>query len=266
VPRRYWPSLWRAYCAVRPLLLAVRGIWYGGSRVMCPCCGGSFRRFLPYGVMAPYEPGPTVRPEALCPGCDALERHRLLWLYLDHHSDLLSTGVSVLHFAPEYRLAKNLRSLRNLEYLSADLGSPLAEEHFDITGIPYPNDRFDLVICSNVLEHIEDDTAAMEEMYRVLKPGGRAIVQVPLDVRREVTFEDPSVVLPQERKRLFHQDDHVRIYGRDFEARLAATGFRVRPEHYLESFDAQAVKRFGLGGLTGHGQDIYLCTKGQGAG
>ncbi len=117
-------------------------------------------------------------------------------------------------------------------------------EHFDIAEIPHPEDSFDLVLCSHVLEHVADDRAALRELHRVLGPGGSAIVLVPLDTSLPETNEDPAVVGPDEREQVFGQHDHVRQYGLDFAGRLEDAGFRIAIDRYVRTLDDEEIARF----------------------
>src|SRR4051794_27384302 len=168
------------------------------------------------------------RPDAICPRCGAQERPRALWLYVERRPDLLPRPQRLLHFAPELIFRRRFEQAPGLEYLTADLDSPDAMVHFDITSIPYPDDSFDAIVCSHVLEHVEDDRAAMRELLRVLRPDGFAILLVPLDLSRDETYEDAAVTAPEARAREFWQHDHVRLYGRDFRRRLEEEGFHVQ--------------------------------------
>lgn len=217
----------------------------------CPCCNNWFNKFLPFGGKH------RVRPNARCPVCGSLERHRLLWSYCKTNTNLFSDKLKVLHFAPEYIIQKELKSMPNIDYISADLNSDLAMVKMDITNISFEENAFDVILCNHVLEHILDDGLAMRELYRVLKPGGWAILQVPIDNSRENTFEDPAVVTPEERQRVFGQYDHVRIYGLDYEKRLRAAGFHVKVDDYVKTIGADEIKKHALM----EGENIYLCTK-----
>jgi SAM-dependent methyltransferase len=132
----------------------------------------------------------------------------------------------MLHISPEEGLEENFRRISSLTYVTADLNLAPMMVKIDITGIPFLDHSFDILYCSHVLEHIQNDRKAMDELNRVLKPGGHAIVQVPIADGK--TFEDPSVTNPAERKQLFGQSDHVRRYGWDFKDRLEESGFSVR--------------------------------------
>ena len=158
--------------------------------------------------------------------------------------------------APEYIIQKFLRSIPNLDYISADLNSSLAMVKMDITNISCKDNSFDVILCYHVLEHIIDDRKAMRELFRVLKPGGWAILQSPMDLKRNKTFEDSHVVLPQDRERIFGQSDHVRIYGRDYKDRLEKAGFTVKVDSYVKELGVDMIKKYCLGK-----EDIYFCTK-----
>lgn len=178
-----------------------------------------------------YIVGAGYRDADHCPVCKSSYRTRLVKLYLDEKTDL-SKEMSVLHIAPEEQLAYILKHKKNIEYVSGDL-SPERYSHLaparkiDVTSIGYNSDFFDLIICNHVLEHIPDDLKAMEELYRVLKPGGKAILQVPVSLKLDHTYEDPSIVAERDRLKYFGQKDHVRIYGQDYYKRLSEAGFRV---------------------------------------
>jgi SAM-dependent methyltransferase len=201
-------------------------VLYRGNKVACPVCDGHFSKFLPYGYR-------QIRNNALCPKCLSLERHRLLWLYLKNRTDFFNASLKVLHVAPEQCFYKRFRTLRNLEYVTADLESPLAAVKLDIQAMPFKDHEFDVVICNHVLEHVPDDRKAMREIFRILKSDGYAILQVPTDYSREDTYEDSSITEPGEREKHFRQKDHYRLYGRDYLDRLKEAGFVIRDENYL---------------------------------
>ena len=172
---------------VSPLM----SIFLRGTRFTDPIDGKSYRKFLPYG----YE---KQRKNALAPGTLSLERHRLLWLYLKSETDFFTASKKVLHLAPEQCFLKRFRNLENLEYLTADLYSPIVDVKADICDLPFEENSFDVIFCNHVLEHIEDDKKAMSELYRVLKPGGMGIFQIPQDLTKENTYEDFSITTPEE--------------------------------------------------------------------
>jgi SAM-dependent methyltransferase len=208
------------------------------NNVACPCCGQAAAQFLPFGQ--------PPRPGARCPHCGCLERHRMMWHYLQEHTEFFQSFLRVLHFAPEPFFRQAFQELPNLDYLSADLSMRSAAIRMDITAIPLDDACMDVVLCSHVLEHIEDDRLAMREIFRVLKPGGWAILLVPIDHRRRETFEDRRVVTPEDRLKVFGQRDHVRIYGQDYADRLAEAGFNVQAIDYVAKLGTTAAEHFGL--------------------
>ena len=228
-------------------LRRLRLVIYRGDRVECPCCGGRFSRFMP---------GLSHRATRVCPRCGAQERHRALWLYMRERTDLLGRNISILHWAPEYALQRSLSELPNAAYVSADLGGDEAMQHMDITDVPFKDDAFDLIVCVHVLEHVGDDRGALREMLRVLRPGGIALVLVPI-VLEQPTLEDPAIATPEQRKLHYWQEDHVRLYGGDFRDRLAEAGFKVTVDGWIRTLDQATLDRYGLFPL----EDIYVCAK-----
>lgn len=229
------PVLIRLSYAARPLL----ALWLKGSRYTDPIDGRQFRTFLPYGYEKPRE-------NVLSPSTLSLERHRLLWLYLQNETDFFSKPARLLHFAPEQAFHRRFRQLSHLEYVTTDLNSPLAEVRADICDLPFASDSFDIILCNHVLEHIPDHHKALSELYRVLRPGGWGIFQVPQDLKRETTFEDPTITDPEQRRRIFGQYDHVRVYGRDYFDLLRQTGFDVEAVDYTVRFTPEMVDRYRL--------------------
>ena len=220
---------------------------YGYSR-FCPCCNAHLRRFKPFGLVP--------RPEASCPVCGSLERHRLIYLYMTQKTNLFDgQPKKILHVAPEAQLTALFQKENYLDYLSADLSSPHAMVKMDITEIQYPDESFDVIYCSHVLEHVPDDVKAMREFCRILKTGGWAVLQVPITA--EQTFEDPSVTSPEERERLYGQHDHVRRYGPDYADRLVEAGFSVTVDRFTQTLSETEVRRFGLRA----DESVYVCRK-----
>lgn len=234
---------------IQEMYLRLQATFYKGNKVICPCCNGHFRKFLPFGV--------ERRPNARCPRCGSLERHRSTWLYLKNRTNLFYDNLKVLHFAPEPVFEKIFKSMPNLDYVSADLDPTLAMVKMNIMNIPYEEDSFDVILCSHVLEHVMDDQKAIRGLFRVLKAGGWAIIRVPIDLKRDKTFEDSSVISPEERKRLFGDPDHVRIYGRDYKDRLEKAGFEVRMDRYVRNLGTEMIKRHGLM----KDECTFVCTK-----
>jgi SAM-dependent methyltransferase len=238
----------RQQLAARLLFFHARSLFFRGDAVHCPCCGGSYSRFLAVGSPA---------RAAACPRCNSLERQRLLYVYLLERTNLFEDRLRVLHLAPEDCLQPRLARQANLDYLSADLAAGSAMAAVDITSTAFADDAFDVILCSHVLEHVADDRRAMRELYRVLRPGGWAILQVPLDASRETTFEDATVTAAADRQRLFGQWDHVRVYGRDYPARLREAGFRVAAVPFAAELPADRVRLCGLDPR----EDIFHCSK-----
>jgi len=220
---------------VRPII----SYYLKGTTYTDPIDGNSFRKFLPYGYG-------EQRLNALSPSTLSLERHRLLWLYLKNETDFFSTTKKVLHIAPEQCFLKLFRNQKNLEYTTADLYSPIADVKADICDLPFEEDSFDVVFCNHVLEHIEDDQKAMSELYRVLKPGGMGIFQIPQDLRLDKTYEDFSITSKEDRKKHFGQYDHVRVYGKDYFDRLRKVGFNVEEVNYASKIDEDLITKYCL--------------------
>ncbi|HOA10599.1 MAG TPA: class I SAM-dependent methyltransferase [Tenuifilaceae bacterium] len=231
-------------------VLRVVGIFYRGNRYEDPISGKTYRKLLPYGRN-------VVRPNALAPHSMSLERHRLIWLYLRERTDFFTAPHSLLHIAPEYCFLKPFRKLGNIEYVTADLISPWADVKLDVQAMPFPSSQFDVVICNHVLEHVQSDIKAMGEIYRVLKPGGFAILQVPIDISREKTLEDPSINTPELREQYYLQRDHQRLYGRDYADRLRSVGFRVDENHFVDELPLNLVERYALP----VGEVLFICNK-----
>ena len=210
-----------------------------GNTYTDPIDGKSYRRFLPYGYA-------KVRENVLAPGTLSLERHRLFWLYLKNETTFFSDPLRVLHFAPEQAFVQKFKKQKNLTYTTTDLNSPIADVKADICDLPFKDNSFDFIICNHVLEHIPDDTKAMQELYRVLAPSGTAIVQVPYDAKREITFEDNTITDQRERTRIFGQYDHLRVYGMDYFKKLSSIGFKVNALDYTSGMTSDDIERYRL--------------------
>lgn len=244
VPR---PWLIKISYWVRPLL----AFYLRGKKYQDPIDGRTFRRFLSYGYG-------KKRTNVLAPSTLSLERHRLLWLYLTRETDFFSRPLKVLHVAPEQAFYSRFKKQSNLTYTTTDLNSPLADVKADLCALPFSDNSFDVIFCNHVLEHIPDDTQAMKELYRVMKPGGWGIFQVPMENDREITFEDNSITDPKERTRIFGQYDHVRIYGKDYSQKLKKVGFQVEMIPYAKRFTAEEIECYRIV----FDELIPLCTKG----
>ena len=221
------------------LITPILRIIFQGKKYTDPIDDSNYSKFLSYGYK-------TVRKNALCPGTLSLERHRLLWLYLDKETDFLNSNLKVLHVAPEQVFYKKFKKLKNWEYFTFDLNSPIADIKGDLISTNFKNEYFDLIICNHVLEHIEDDKSALDEMYRILKYNGISILQVPINVKRENTFEDLSIKAKIQREKYFGQYDHVREYGLDFKDRVEQAGFKVEMINYSKKISQDLVIKYGL--------------------
>lgn len=196
------------------------------SQRECPICNNISPSMLNFG-------NPT-RTNAQCSKCYSLERHRLMWLYLMNEKNILETKYDILHIAPEYCIQNKLSKLSNIKYVSIDLFAKNVSMNMDITDLKFENNTFDVIICNHVLEHVEDDRTAMSELYRVLKPGGFAILMVPVS-NKNTTYENPEAKTKEDRLKFFGQHDHVRIYGRDYTTRLENIGFKVETNNYIHT-------------------------------
>ncbi|MBN2668731.1 MAG: methyltransferase domain-containing protein [Bacteroidales bacterium] len=215
-------------------------LFYRGNKQYCPICEGHFRKFLPYGYTD------TNSENRLCPSCLSLERHRQIWKYLENETNIFTQPTKLLHIAPEQSFYQKFKKIKTLDYYTGDLESPLAKYHFDIHQIPFDDNSFDVVMCNHVLEHVSDEFKASSEIYRVLKPGGWAILQVPINPTFETTYEDASITNPKEREKHFGQYDHVRWHGLDYPKRLEKSGFKVESLDYTNTFSATEIERMRL--------------------
>ena len=243
IPRPYLIKM--SYLA-RPVL----SVLLKGDTYIDPIDGKGFKRFLPYG----YE---KQRPNVLSPSTLSLERHRLLWLYLQKETTFFEKELKVLHMAPEQCFLSIFKKMKNLDYTTADLYSPIVDVKADILDLPFEDELFDFVLCNHVLEHIEDDAKAMSELFRVLKPGGIGIFQIPQDLSLEQTYEDSNITSPEERAAHFGQYDHVRIYGKDYFDRLRKVGFKVNEIDYSAQLSPDLVEKYCLA----KGEILPVCTK-----
>ena len=224
--------------AVKKLFYGIRGVLYKGDKVICPCCGGHFKKFLSFGK------GEELRKNAICPKCNSLERHRLIWIFLKNKTNLFSDNLKVLHFAPEYVFQTKMKSMPNLDYLSADIEHPSAMIKVDITNIPFKDNIFDVILCNYVLQEVPNDKKAMKELYRVLKKQGWAILQSFINHNQIKTDET------------FKTGNAIRRYGNDYKDKLENAGFKVRVFNYSEKLE-QTMKKYGLPKQ----EKIYFCTK-----
>ncbi|MEN2283630.1 class I SAM-dependent methyltransferase [Algoriphagus sp. SE2] len=234
---------------VSPLALRFLALFNKGNNVYCPVCDHSYKKFLPYGRIA--------RENALCPNCLALERHRLMWLFLKGKTDFFTSKLKVLHIAPEHCFIDRFEAISNLEYITADLESPLAKVKMDVHKIPFEENTFDVVFCNHVMEHVEDDLVACAEINRVLKNDGWGIIQSPV-YDLDKTLEDKTIKDPAERERVFGQRDHVRKYGNDYAARLRKSGIKIEANQFVKELSTEDIKKYSLP----EKEVIFVCRKG----
>ncbi len=234
IPR---PWLIKVSYLVRPII----AFSLKGNAYTDPIDGKSFRKFLSYGYG-------KQRKNALSPSTLSLERHRLMWLFLKDETNFFTSTqkLKTLHIAPEQCFLDIFRKQKNLEYITSDLESPIADVKADICNLPFDDNSFDVIFCNHVLEHISDDTKAMQELYRVMKKGGFGIFQIPQDLSRAATFEDNAITDKKERAKIFGQYDHVRIYGRDYFDKLRTIGFIVDEIDYTKKIAPEKLERFCL--------------------
>ena len=228
---------------VKEALAKVRSAIYRGHRVECSCCGREFGLFL----FSPYQ-------AALCPNCLSFERYRLLCRWLQDETDFGTREIEVLDIAPIWAFQEFCRRFNNVKYLSIDLVSPMAMRHMDIRDLDLPDDFFDVLICYHVIEHIDDEAKALSELYRVMKPGAFAIIQVPVHVKKTVQREE---LTEWQAKRILVYDCHLRAYGPDFKDTLEDAGFGVEVSNFVKEFTPQEIKRYGLDRT----EDLYICRK-----
>lgn len=229
--------------------LRILAVFYRGNAVACSICHKQFKKFLPYGRKA--------RENALCPNCLALERHRLMWLFLKQKTNFFTAPLKVLHIAPELCFIHRFEKQDNLEYITGDIESPLAKVKMDIHQIPFEDCSFDVVFCNHVMEHVDDDILACKEINRVLKNDGWGIIQSPVyDI--PLTLEDKTITSPAERERLFGQRDHVRKYGRDYASRLSNSGLNVQENDFVKKLSTEVIRKYALP----ENEIIFFCTKG----
>jgi len=236
----------------------VWAFYYGTFRA-CNLCGNKLRHFKSYGALKDKN--------YVCPVCGSFGRQRFLWRTLLKENLLPEREQVILHFAPEWCLERKLRRrVARENYTSGDLSPQCAAKVLDITKLALDDRSFDLIVCSHVLEHVENDSTAMSELHRVLKAGGCLVVQVPIG-RQALTYEDSSIVSIDDREKFFGQSDHVRIYGSDILQRLQNAGFVVRVVDARETSTKADFDRYALD-IAEHSTQpyscesrLYLCTK-----
>lgn len=202
------------------------GIFYLGNKHQCNICSKKLNSFVL-----------LKNDDLLCPFCGSLSRNRRLWNLLNEKRMIKG---NILHFSPSRSLYRKLKKNREINYFSSDFENEfIADFQFDITEINQESEKFDIIICYHILEHILDDKKAMSELYRVLKPNGTVFIQTPF--KESDIYEDYSIVLPEEREIHFGQNDHVRIYSVEgLKERLVNIGFKVQ----INKFDTHTEDLF----------------------
>ncbi len=238
----------RLYEECRGLCLRV---FYFGLKRSCPMCGSRLRKMLPGGTDLPaFEElkivGFGYRRHRKCPVCLSTDRERNVYLFLTRMTAVFTDNLSILHIAPEKNLQERLVRSGRSEYISADIDPYGTAMKMDVRDIPFEDGRFDVFICNHVLEHVTEDRLAMSELSRVTRPGGWGIMQVPISLALDATLEDMEITTPQGSKSLFGQEDHVRIYAKDYVHRLEQAGLSVREYHMWEYLEPEEVRRFCL--------------------
>ena len=231
-------------------LLAIRALLFVGSRYVCPCCGWKLRAFTHGGASL------RTRHRGYCPRCNAKARHRRDWLLLQQKTNLFRDDLRLLHVSPKYSLLRQLKRMENVRYTAADLyPRPHMDIQMNLAAVPYRSETFDALICIHVLEHVKDDRHAIQELYRMLKPGGWAFVSVPIRFDQP-TYEDPTITTPEGRRQAFGERSHHRIYGHDLAERLAGFGFEIQV-FVGKDIDPQTMDRYGLL----DDENVFLCKK-----
>lgn len=232
-------SVYRIYYAI-----IAKYYSFGRNNILCPACGYTGRKFVEGGI---------------CPQCRSAPRHRLLALYIKNIQKL-SSDCRILEIGP-HKSTSNIFDKRIYhDYVSVDLDSPVADIHADLTNLCIKDNVIELIVCYHVLEHIKDDTKSMQELYRVLKPGGNAILQVPFSGANDRTFESDKYDHTDRAMnlKLYGYPTHVRRYGKiDYLAKLKFSGFEVQMDTYVNSFSEQEVAKYGLD----KNEVLFVCKK-----
>jgi SAM-dependent methyltransferase len=225
---------------------------YKGNSVFCPCCKSSFREFVPFGN--------SKRKNARCPKCESLERDRLLWMYFENKTNLYKAPLKVLHIAPEIVFFNHFKNQKNIDYFPGDIYPhlyPKGTKYFNLLEPNLDDNSYDVIICNHVFQYIEDDTKAIQNLYKLMKPGGWGIMQVPINTARTTTYEDNTITDPIEREKAFGLKEHVRYYSYDYADKLRVSRFNVLVDDYTKAFTDAEIYKFGFW----KSDAIYYCTK-----
>jgi SAM-dependent methyltransferase len=232
------------------LLLFFRALPFVGARYRCPCCRWRLRGFSAGGRSL------RTRVAGYCPRCGSKARHRRIWHFVSENTSLLSAPMSLLEVSPHYSFSRRWVRMNHLRFIGTDLAErPHIAIRMDLTAAPLRSGTFDAILCIHVLEEIPDDRAAMDELFRLVKPGGWVLVSVPTRLDRE-TYEDPSITSRKERRRVFGEEAHVRIYGRDLVERLRRSGFDVHVD-LASDVPEDIVVKLGLR----RDENLFLCRR-----
>ncbi len=195
--------------------------FYHGENHECNICKTKLKKFVRLD-----------NGQLICPVCGSLPRTRRLNMLLEY--EFLKPHFSFLDFSPSRMLYKKWKRRKDISYYPTDFENEfLSDYHYDITKIDAEDEKFDLIVCYHILEHITEDQKAMSELYRVLKKGGTALIQTPF--KEGEMYEDYSITTDEDRLKHFGQDDHVRIYSvKGLESRLKNEGFQVTVRTFSE--------------------------------
>ena len=243
------------------------GLIFAGNAVECVYCGKTYRKFLHEGVKSPafkkYKvAGGGYKLNVQCVNCGSVDRSRLLYLFFKLRTNVFKQKTDILHISPNKEIANGLIAPtinQTVGTIEPEMYSEYKPVYMDIQDIQYPDQSFDVVICCHVIEHVDDDDKAMRELHRVLRKGGFAVLQVPLALNLEKTIEDRTLKTDKERKRMFGQVDHVRLYGLDYFNKLTKAGFRVVRDNPFTNqwMDEKSLKRQALDPI----EDVIVCYK-----
>jgi FkbM family methyltransferase len=236
-----------------------KGVEFTNSRYRCPVCQRAVSDFLPlptfyvenlqrHGFAYTREEGETINFEQYaCPHCGASDRDRLYACYLQEKLLRYEDQALLLDIAPSPPLSSFISGFKKITHYTADLLMEGVDHVIDITDMPeIETNSYDILICSHVLEHVDDDKKALSELYRVLKSGGWGIIMVPIILTLDQIDEDPRVTDVAERWRRFGQDDHVRLYNKSgFVERVKEAGFTLNSLG-MDYFGEEVFKKYGI--------------------
>jgi SAM-dependent methyltransferase len=228
---------------LKKLINWIRKIALKGGNVYCCICEKSYLTFLPSGD----EP----KAHARCPGCNSIDRHRQLYNLSNAFIAQNRAVTALLHIAPEFALGERFRRNKQVNYFAIDKFEsgyqyPNYVQAMDITDLKFQDNSFDLILCSHVLEHIEQDTLAIQNLLKVLKPTGICYIVVPYFPELEKTYHNPDANTDALRFLNYGQSDHVRKYGLDFGDRLAKVGFRFHTINFKENYSVSEQIKLGF--------------------